>query len=59
LQNDAAPTIIDKPPFFDLLHGSKAAQAGQVIVQAAIADAGGLNGAVRITHGSAQLQGFD
>jgi hypothetical protein len=59
LQNDAAPTIIDKPPFFDLLHGPKAAQAGQVVVQAAIADAGGLNGAIGFAHGNAQLQGFD
>ena len=59
LQNDAAPTIIDKPPFFDLLQGSKAAQAGEVVGQAAIADARGLNCDLGITHGSAQLQGFD
>jgi hypothetical protein len=32
VQNDAAPMIIDNPPFFDLLQGSKAAQAGKVIV---------------------------
>jgi hypothetical protein len=32
LQNDAAPMIIGKPPFFDLLQRSKAAEAGQVIV---------------------------
>jgi hypothetical protein len=51
--------IIDKAPFFDLLQASKAAQAGQLVVQAAIADAGGLNGAVGITHDSAQLQGLD
>jgi hypothetical protein len=32
LQNDAAPTIIHKPPFFDLFQGSKAAKADQFIV---------------------------
>jgi len=32
LQNDAAPMIVDDPPFFDLLKGSKTAQAGQVVV---------------------------
>jgi len=32
LQNDAAPMIIGKPPFLDLLQGSKAAEAVQVIV---------------------------
>jgi hypothetical protein len=42
--------IIDDPPFFDLLQGSKAAEARKVIVKAAISDAGGLSGAVYITH---------
>ena len=42
--------VIDHPPFFDLLQGSKAAEAGQVIVKTAIADARGLSGAVDITH---------
>jgi hypothetical protein len=32
LQNDTAPMIIDNPPFFDLLQGSKATEAGKVIV---------------------------
>jgi hypothetical protein len=50
LQNDSAALIIDNPPFFDLLHGSKAAEAGKVIVQAAISYARGLNGAVDISH---------
>jgi hypothetical protein len=50
LQNDAAPMIIGNPPLFDLLQGSKAAEAGKVIVQAAIAYARGLSGAVDITH---------
>jgi len=50
LQNDAAPMIVGNPPFFDLLQGSKAAEAGKVIVQAAIAHARGLNGAADITH---------
>jgi hypothetical protein len=42
--------IIDNPPFFDLLHGAKAAETGKVIIQAAIAYAGGFSGAVGITH---------
>jgi hypothetical protein len=32
LQNDAPPMIIDDPPFFDLLQGSKAAQTSVIIV---------------------------
>jgi hypothetical protein len=32
LQNDAAPMIIDKAPFFDLLQRSKAAEASIVVV---------------------------
>jgi len=51
LQNDAAPTIIDKPPFLDLLQGPKAAEAGKFIVEAAISYAWGLRGAVDFTHG--------
>jgi hypothetical protein len=31
-QNDTAPMTIDNPPFFDLLQGSKAAEAVKVIV---------------------------
>jgi hypothetical protein len=42
--------FIDDPPFLDLLQGSKAAQTGVVIVQAAISYARGLSGAVDITH---------
>jgi hypothetical protein len=49
-QNDAASMTIDDSPFLDLVHGSKAAEAGKVVVQAAIADARGLSGAVGITH---------
>ena len=48
--------IIHDRPFLDFLQGSKATQAGKVVVQAAIADAGGLNGAVGFTHGGAKLQ---
>jgi hypothetical protein len=48
------PTIIDNPPFFDLLERSKAAEAGKVIVQAAISYARRLNGGVDITHLHAQ-----
>jgi hypothetical protein len=50
LQNEAAPMLIDDPPFLDLLQGSKAAETGIVIVQAAISYARGSNGAVDITH---------
>jgi hypothetical protein len=50
LQNDTAPMIIDNPPFLDLVQRSKAAEAGKVIVQAAIAYARGLSGAVDIIH---------
>jgi hypothetical protein len=32
LQNGTAPMIIDNPPFLDFFQGSKAAQAGKVIV---------------------------
>jgi hypothetical protein len=31
LQNDKTPTVIDNPPFFDLLQGSKATEASKVI----------------------------
>jgi hypothetical protein len=50
LQNDVAPTIVDSPPFFDFLQGSKAAETGKVIVQATISDARGSSGAVDFTH---------
>jgi hypothetical protein len=32
LENDAAPMIVGEPPLLDLLQGSKAAEAGQVVV---------------------------
>jgi len=50
LQNDTAPTIVDNPPFLNLLQGSKAAEAGEFIVQAAISYARGFSGAVDIIH---------
>jgi hypothetical protein len=49
-QNDTAPMIVDNPPFLDFLERSKAAQAGEAIVQAAIPYARGLGGGVDITH---------
>ena len=58
LQNDAAPMIIDKAPFFDLFQGSKAAEASIVIVEAAIAQARRFSRAVDILHCRAQLLGF-
>jgi hypothetical protein len=50
LQNGVAPTIIDNSPFFDLLERSKAAEAGKVVVQAAISYARRLSGGVDFTH---------
>jgi hypothetical protein len=50
LQNDAAPMITDNLPFFDLPQGSKAAETGKAIVEAAISNARGLSSAVDITH---------
>jgi hypothetical protein len=32
LQYEAAPMLIDNSPFFDLLQGSKAAEAGIIVV---------------------------
>jgi len=52
--------IIDDAPFFDLLQRSKAAEAGEVIVQAAISYARGLTGDVDITHWrKVQLRGSE
>jgi len=42
--------IIGKPPFLDFLQGSTAADADEVIVQAAISHARRLSGAVDFTH---------
>jgi hypothetical protein len=50
LQNDTAPMIIDNTPFFDLLQGSKAAEADKVIIQAAISYARGSSGVVDVAH---------
>jgi hypothetical protein len=50
LQNHTAPVIVDDAPFLDLLQGSKAADADEVVVQAAVSYAWGSSGAVDITH---------
>jgi hypothetical protein len=50
LQYVTALMIVDDSPVFDLLERSKAAKADEVVVQAAIADARRLDGAVDITH---------
>ncbi len=50
LQNDAAPRSVDDPPFLDLLQGPKAAETGEIVVQAAISHARRLRGAVDFTH---------
>jgi hypothetical protein len=41
-QDDLAPMIIDDPPLLDFLERTKTADAGVVVVQAAIADTRGL-----------------
>jgi hypothetical protein len=50
LQNNAAPMIIDNPPFFDLFQGSMAAEAPKVIVQTAVPYARGLSAVIDIIH---------
>jgi hypothetical protein len=50
LQNDAAPLIVDDSPFFDLVQGAKASEACEAVVEAAIADARGLNRPFDIAH---------
>jgi hypothetical protein len=50
LQDDVASMIIGKPPFLDLVQGSKAAETVEVIVEAAIADARRLRRTVGICH---------
>jgi hypothetical protein len=51
VQNDAPAGIIDQPPLLDLLYGAEAADADEIIVQAAISFARGLNGVFDLTHG--------
>src|SRR5579863_641028 len=50
LQNDSAPVTVDSIPFLDLFQGSKAGEAGELVMQAAISDAWGLNGDVGNAH---------
>ena len=50
LQDDAAAMIIDERPFFDFVQGPKAAEAGQFVIEAAIADRRGLSGTVHFNH---------
>jgi hypothetical protein len=52
LQNDTPPGIIDQPPLFDFFYGAEAAEADEIIVQAAISFAGGLNDVFDLTHES-------
>ena len=54
LQYDPAVAIIDNSPLLDLLQGPKAAEADQVVVETAIADARGLSGVVSVTHGASR-----
>ena len=51
LQYATAPMVIDDTPFLDLLESSKAAQADQIIAEAAISYTRGWCGSVGITHG--------
>jgi hypothetical protein len=57
LQNGRALPVVDGSPEFDLLQGAKAAEAGIVIVQAAMPDAGGDDGVVFIAH-PRQFEGY-
>jgi hypothetical protein len=50
LQDDAAPMNVNNGPFFDLIQGAKAAEAGKVIVQTAISYTWRWRGVVDITH---------
>jgi hypothetical protein len=51
IQENAAPPLhIDDSPLLDFVDGSKAAEADIEIVQATVAYAGRLNGAVDIAH---------
>jgi hypothetical protein len=59
LQNNSAPIAVHNPPFFDLLQGSKAAEACKVVVEAAISYARRLGGVVIFTHACRfQWRGF-
>jgi hypothetical protein len=42
--------IIDNTPFLDFLQGSKAAEADEIVAEAAISYAGGLSRVIDITH---------
>jgi hypothetical protein len=50
LPNGIAPAVADNSPFLDLIQRPKAADADEVIVQAAIAHARGLRGIVDVGH---------
>jgi hypothetical protein len=50
LQNHSAALTVDDPPFLDLLDGSKAAEAVQIVVQATIAYTRGLHGIIDVIH---------
>jgi hypothetical protein len=50
LQDDQTSIVVDDAPLLDLLDGSKTAETGKVIVQAAISNAGRLHGAGDVTH---------
>jgi hypothetical protein len=52
VQNDTPPGIIDQPPLFDFFYGAEAAEADEIIVQAAISLAGRLNDVFDLTHES-------
>jgi hypothetical protein len=50
LQDDPAPIVADNPPLFDLFHAPKAAEADEIIIQAAISYTRRLSGTVDVGH---------
>jgi len=51
LQDAAAPNTVGHSPLLDLLQGSETPEAGIIIAQAAISDAGGQGEFVDVSHG--------
>jgi hypothetical protein len=50
IEDRRAPLIIDEAPLLDLLQGTKTAETGVVIVEAAVSYARGLSEPVHVTH---------
>jgi hypothetical protein len=50
VQDDLAPIVTDNTPLFDFFHAPKAAEADEVIIQAAISYTRRLSGTVDVGH---------